>query len=158
MQYREQRNSSDSDAPVDPNEAWLRVAGTNRGNVYGLGSSQPLYYERSSKASGPGPSQMFEPSVLSQLEARNKALEEEQARTREALEEERARTMELTREFNDRFEREREERNRQFKDLRNMFLSSQNCNNMFSSPFQDPRDPGDGGGATGSFPVQPSIF
>jgi len=146
-------NSSDSDATADANEAWLRVAGSSKGNVYGLGSSQALYYERSSsKSPGPVRSEQFEPSILSQLEARNKALEEElQTRTRAFNDD----LLATQRELNEQLKREREERRREIEDLRNMFLSSQNCNNMFGSSFRDPRDPGDGGGASGSFPVQP---
>jgi len=107
--------------------------------VYGLGSSQSLYYERSRKSQGTRASQSFEPSILSQIETRNKLLEEQIQREREERQRE--------------IEELRQECQREIEELRSMFLNSQSCNNF--SAFRDPRDPGDGGGASGSFLVQP---
>ena len=124
--------SSQGEEQIDPSQAWLNVAGTNKGNIYGLGAAQSLYFERSSKGSGPGKSDPYEASRISQLEATNKALQ-------------------------DRLDAESEARERQYQELKRMMDALQsNCSMFGPPPYQrDPRDPGDGGGASSFFPVQP---
>ncbi|XP_057249351.1 uncharacterized protein LOC130590811 [Beta vulgaris subsp. vulgaris] len=52
---------------------WETVGGRNRGKVQGLGQGDHLYYNSSSGRGGDGSSQLYEPSMFSQLEAQVEA-------------------------------------------------------------------------------------
>lgn len=132
---------------INENELWFNASQPhNRGNVYGLGSAQPIFYDSQTPTRTRDASNAYAPGPYSQLQMELEAANKRNAELFAFMESQKKKDEERDRRE---MERDARERLRQ-EELERMRTYFENCNQGPPWHPRDPRDGPNGGGSAGS--------